>query len=219
MRNFAVKFAILCRRLDEKVTPQDFLDLSPEETLRVYQSALSPQEQGVVLFGFTDEAILAILDQEMAVDMERNRLVFRKAFLDATSIQRANGALRTFIPEEEELVERLATWLFEATRNLYRRELSPARLEDIKEEYRACFRFYAQKYDHVDSERLHVLCSSTQAMKDFVHSLVIDAMFKADASKVLFGEASSYHQAWVRKQMFRLMLSRTVEQYLLHCAA
>ncbi len=173
----------------------------------------------MLLFGFTDEAVISILDQEIAVDMERDRLVFRKAFLDATSIQRANGVLRAFSPEEEELVERLAIWLFEATRNLYRQELSPARLEDIKEEYRACFRYYAQKYDNVDSERLHLLCSSTQAMKDFVHSLVIDAMFKADAAKVLFGEASAYHQAWVRKQMFRVMLARTVEQYLLSCVA
>ena len=229
MRNFAVKFAILKARLtgEERPTPQAFLDLTPEEMLRRYMGALGEENTGVVMFAFSDKAVLDILDEEFEVDMERNVLLFRKTYLDARSIRlagggRASSETDSFTPSELGLINDLALWLLDATRSLYRGDLNEVRIEDIKQEYAENFRVYARKcvpeYEPGGAEfLLRNLFASLKSMMAFTHSLTVDAMFKADAAKVLFGEQSGYHQAWFRKQIFRHMMSKAVEQYITAC--
>jgi len=229
LRNFAVKFAILKARLtgEERPNSQAFLDLMPEEMLRRYMGALGEENTGVVMFAFSDKAVLDILDEEFEVDMERNVLLFRKTYLDARSIRlagggRASSETDSFTPSELGLIDDLALWLLDATRSLYRGDLNEARMEDIKQEYAENFRVYARKcvpeYEPGGAEfLLRNLFASLKSMMAFTHSLTVDAMFKADAAKVLFGEQSGYHQAWFRKQIFRHMMSKAVEQYITAC--
>ncbi len=226
MRNFAVKLAILAARIqgEDKPNPQAFLDLSPDEMLQRFQNILGRENCGVVMFAFSEQAILDILDQEFEVDVDRNVLMFRKTFLDAHSIRlagagRASSEGRPFTTTEQGLIRDLSRWLLEATRSLYRGDLSEKRMADIQDEYAENFRVYALKcitdYQPGAAEPLlRSLFTSLDSMLAFCHSLTVDAMFKADAAKVIFGDQSGYHQAWLRKQIFRHMMSRAVEDYI-----
>ncbi|HEY9746300.1 MAG TPA: hypothetical protein V6C99_08795, partial [Oculatellaceae cyanobacterium] len=101
MRNFAYKFAILTARLTGELRPDPlpYLDLSPLEALEKYKNLLSESARGVILFGFSDEALLAILDEEFEVDLDSHGLLFRKTFLDARSIRLA-GLGRSLAEEQ-----------------------------------------------------------------------------------------------------------------------
>jgi hypothetical protein len=228
-----VKFVILAARLAgrEKPAPldyQEYLDLSPNEALAKYKSLLDENARGILVFGFSDQAILDILDQEFEVDMDRLTLVFRKPYLDAQSIDLAGGSRgkgepTPFTHREQAMIENLALWLLDATRSLYRGDLGASRLRDIRQEYAECFGAYARKcLPNVapgDAEVfLRSLFASLKTMRAFCHSLTVDAMFKADAAKVLFGEESAYHQAWFRKQVFRHMMAKAVDRYIANCA-
>lgn len=231
VRNCAYKFAILTARLTGEIKPDPvpYLDLSSQAALDKYKKLLSDSARGVILFGFSDEALIAILDEEFEVDMDTHGLLFRKTFLDARSTRLA-GIGRTQIwnheltAKELSLIDKLAQWLLDATRELYRPDLAPARLEDIRLEYAENVRQYALKYAREDEAGgaellLRSLFASVKAMNAFCHSLTVDAMFKADAAKIVFGEQSGYYQAWFRKQIFRHMMSRTVERYITSCIA
>ncbi len=229
VRNLAAKFAILSAPWEEegRADTQAYLDLSPSDMLDRYQALLGVENWGVVLFGFSDQAVLDILDEEFEIDMERNVLLFRKTYLDGRSIRlagagRASSENYPFTATELKLVENLARWLLEATRSLYRGDLSEARLQDIQEEYAENFRVYACKavthFEVGEAEALlRSLFGSVKAMTAFCHSLTVDALFKGDAAKMLFGEQSGYYQAWLRKQVFRHMMSKTVETYISAC--
>lgn len=229
MRNLAVKFAILSARWEPegRADTQAYLDLSPEAMLDRYQSLLGIENWGVVMFGFSGQAVIDILDEEFEIDMERNVLLFRKTYLDARSIRLAGGGRASveaypFTETELKLVENLADWLLEATRSLYRGDLNESRLQDVRQEYAENFRVYACKaifnYESGEAEELlRSLFGSVKAMTAFCHSLTVDALFKGDAAKMLFGEQSGYYQAWFRKQIFRHMMSKAVEAYISAC--
>lgn len=241
VRNYPVKFAILAARIlgadtadteapsASKELIQDYLDLSPEQGIVRLLGQLDDIQRGIVMFGFSNQAILDILDEEFEVDMDTGVLVFRKPFLDARSIRlagggRASGQIDSFTPREQSVIESLTGWLLDATRSLYRGDLSETRLRDIREEYTENFGVYARKcvpnYEPGDAEVfLRSLFVSLKTMRAFGHSLTVDAMFKADAAKVLFGENSGYHQAWLRKQVFRHMMSKAIDQYIVSCTA
>jgi hypothetical protein len=231
VRNFAYKLSILTARLTGEIKPDPvpYLDLSCAQALDKYKNLLSESAKGIILFGFSDEALLAILDEEFEVDMETHGLLFRKTFLDARSIRlagigRNQNENHYFTEKEQALIDKLALWLLDATRELYRPDLSEARLEDIRREYVENVRTYALKYAQEDEAGgaellLRSLFASSKIMNAFCHSLTVDAMFKADAVKVIFGEQSGYYQAWFRKQIFRHMMSKAVEQYITSCVA
>ncbi len=227
LRNCAVKFAILAARAigAERPDPGAFLDLTPWAALQRFKSYLDDTQRGIVMFGLSDQAIMDILDTEFDVNMDNYTLVFRKSVLDAESICLAGGGRfavgqdTLFTPKERILVENLAGWLLEATRSLYKTDLSEGRAQDILNEYAENVRVYVRKcvpnYEPGDAEVfLRSLFASAKAMRAFCHSLTVDAMFKADAAKVIFGDQSAYHQAWFRKQIFRHMMSKAVDEYI-----
>lgn len=229
LRNFAVKFAILSARWepDERADTQSYLDLTPQAMLERYKELLGVENWGTIMFGFSDQAVLDILDEEFEVDVERNVLMFRKTYLDGRSIRlagagRASTEAYPFTETELKLVESLADWLLEATRSLYRGDLNGARLDDVRQEYAENFRVYACKavtdYEPGGAEELlRSLFGSVKTMTAFCHSLTVDALFKGDAAKMMFGEQSGYYQAWFRKQIFRHMMSKAVEEYISAC--
>lgn len=239
MRNFAVKFAILTRRFEADACTQDFLDLCPEESLEVFKDALPMDALTALRFGFSDTALLNVLDYEFDVDLdrlsateecERGALVFKKHTLDAESVRLAglldyyqtednDNAEPVFDEEDERLIGSLGEWLLDVTRPLYRTSLAEDRFIDIQAEYEECFRIYARKHMADDYKRLSELFGKIDTMTTFTHAMTVDAMFRADAAKLLFGEHSGYHMAWVRKQMFRHMISSCVRDYIAACAA
>lgn len=210
----------------ERPDPAIYMGYTPPAALALFKKYLTETERGILTFGFSDSALLRILDAEFDVDLERQVLVFRKAYLDAQSIRLASDGRSegSFSTSEQALVDNLADWLLEATRSLYRGDLSAERLSDIRAEYAENFRVYARKcVPDYDPEGvtllLRSLFASVKAMSAFCHSLTVDAMFKADATRVLFGEESSYYQAWFRKQIFRHMMCKAVDQYVTSCLA
>lgn len=230
MRSCAVKFAILAAHPLglEKPAPSDFLELSPVEAVQRYKALLSEEERGALMFGFSDKAITDILDEEFEIDLEHEALVFRKPYLDARSIRlagggRASAEIDSLTEKEQALLESLALWLLDATRSLYRGDMGEARTRDILREYEENVGVYVRKcvtaYDPGAAEVfLRSLFASVKAMRAFCHSLTADALFKADAARVLFGESSAYYQAWFRKQVFRHMMCKAVDQYINSCA-
>ena len=246
MRNFAVKFAILINRqvqalsrssavpegplmtLPHTVTAQELLDEPPMDMLELYKQELDRKERGILRFGFTDQAILDILDADFEVDVERGVLIFRKTSLDSASVKLALGQGQStyLLPDDEAeaLVTHLSNWLFEASRELYREDLNEFRVADIKYEYAVCLRNYADKLVSIGegpghADVLHQLLASVKAMKAFLHSLTADAIFKMDAAGLLFGEQSGYAQAWMRKKFFRNLVAQSVESYIVRHAA
>lgn len=228
-----MKFALLSARLTGVMPlPAQFSDEEPcgdpLAQVRAFKDRIGEADQGVLLFGFSDYALVDILNEEFDVDPETRQLVFRKPYLDARSIQLAAGRLQnpdalTFSRREEALIEGLAAWLFEATRSLYRDALDEARIADIRFEYAECIRLYAEKKipdcDPDGAELLlRSLKASPKAMSALMHAMTVDAMFKADAARIIFGEESAYAQAWYRKQIFRHMMCKAVDQHMSRCA-
>lgn len=225
----AMKIALLSARLrGEKPTPADIPDRDPLECLQEFKSLIGEADQGVLLFGFNDYALIDILNEEFDIEPDSGQLVFHKPSLDARSIQLAGGRMQNpnalhFTHREEMRIENLAGWLFEATRSLYRDCLDADRIADIRFEYAEAIRMYAEKKvldcdpDGVDW-LLRSLAGSAKAMNAFMHALTVDAMFKADAARIIFGEDSAYAQAWYRKQIFRHMMCKAVDQYMTSCA-
>jgi hypothetical protein len=215
LRNFAVKFAILLGRFREAVSPQFFLDLSPTESLAYFRRYCPDEVRAATFFGFSDNALLNILDQEFEVEVESNRLVFQKTMLDAESIILANDLPSALNDDDEARIHTLAKWLFEATRSLYRRELSPDRLRDIQEEYRQGFRLFIHRYGpDVPYVLLNEKFENPEAWLRYTHAMTIDALYKADAAQALFGEESGYAIAWRRKELFRNRVSQLLEKSL-----
>ena len=251
MRNAAKKFALLSARMGEaQAMPEralpaavrrggdlgsprphqvmDASDLAPLDHLRRFMRKLGEVEHGVVMFGFSDKALLDIMDEEFEADLENGVLAFAKQNLDARSIQLAAGRhenpeARQFTRKEEALIDNLSSWLVEATRLLYRDGVDAAKLEDIRQEYAECIRIYTEKKvlpcDPNGSEvLLRCLFGSAQDMRAFMHAITVDAMFKADAARVIFGDESAYAEAWFRKQVFRHKMCKAVDQYMTSCA-
>ncbi len=214
MRNIAMKLGVLAKRFNNGLTTQRLLDHPPEEALKLFKSSLPGDVRGVLLFSFNDKALLNILDREIDISSDGQKLVFRKSLLDAESIHLSGGITRVFTDGELQMLTGISSWLVEVTRHLFRKDLSPARLKDTQQEYLAQLKLF------VDKNNLHTLDDIQQklgkitGMKAFTHAMTIDAMYKADAAKLIFGEDSGYHQAWMRKQVFRHMVTRAISEHI-----
>jgi hypothetical protein len=239
VRNLAVKFAWLSAcggaTLDrphaevKKPNPQLFMDLAPVEMLQRYKRMLHKNTRGILLFGFSDAAFLAILDEEFEVDMEREQLFFRKTFLDARSIRLAGIYEPTaeglqLTPRQQILLENAANRLLESTRHLYRQDMHSERLNDVQREYQESILSYMQRRllpeglgyavgnrnDQIEGI-LRLLLASDKNLRAFCHAMTADALFKTDAAAAIFGPSSGYAQAWKRKQIFRQMLAESLQ--------
>lgn len=215
VRNYAVKYAILLRRFDPDCSPQRFLELSEAQAFERFRSDLPDDVRHAVFFAFSDRGFREVVDLELEVDTTRYSLDFRKPFLDARSIRRA-GLLgeplqRRFSDHESRIIDMLADYLLEATRHLYRSTLNEHRQRDILEEYREMLRIYAAKHQHHPDNPLARMFSSRRALTKFLYAMVVDAMLKADAIRLLLGEESAWHRVWQRKMMFRRLMAAAVE--------
>lgn len=235
MRNFAVKFALLASRLTaEKANPADYIELTPQDMLLRYKRLLNQEQRGILLFAFSDAALMAILDEEFEVDADRNQLLFRKTFLDTRSIRLAGmgeegpDGLR-FRVREQALIEHAAIRLLEATRHLYRFDMNEERLDDVRREYEENIRSYLRRgldrhlCDHPEVYQngmeltLRALMASEKTLRAFCHSMTVDAIFKTDAARLLFGDGSGYAAAWERKQIFRHMIAKSLQGFASGC--
>lgn len=242
VRNLAIKFALLTSHITAKKSDSEaYLDLAPSEMLRRYKACLSREQRSVLLFGFSDNALLAIVDEEFELEADRPLLLFRKTFLDARSVHLAGigeEGLSGFplTAREQALMEHAAIRLLEATRHLYRHDVSDERLEDIRQEYEENIRSYLRRRlprQHLhkpmtrttsDSGRnnglemmLRALMASDKTLRAFCHAMTADAIFKTDAARLLFGEGSAYAEAWKRKQIFRHMIAQSLQGLVSGC--
>ncbi len=215
MRNYAVKYAILLRRFDPDCSPQRFLELSEAQAFERFRGDLPDPVRHAVFFAFSDRAFLEVIDRELEVDTTRYSLEFRKPFLDARSIHLAGlpgeSLQRRFSDHESRMIDMLADYLMETTRHLYRTTLNEHRQGDILEEYREMLRIYATKRQHHPDNPLARMFSSPKALTKFLYAMVVDAMLKAEAVRLLLGEDSAYHRVWQRKMMFRRLMAAAVE--------
>lgn len=172
-----------------------------------------------VFFGFSDEALLEILDREMDIDLDQNVLIYRKALLDARSIRIAQATSTQFTTTQENDVQSLCEWLFKATRCLYREDLGHQRTLDVQDEYAEYFKLFAQNYGEMaGAEWLQQLkreatSESRPLWRRFMNYIAADGVFKTDAAHALFGEESGYTQAWMRKTYFRYRIANQVGRF------
>lgn len=224
LRNFAIKFAILLGRFHRNVVPKLFLDLTPSECLTYFLQELPDPIRQRLYFSYPDHALLDMIDTEFEVDMERNKLVFRKPLLDAESIRIAQGVRKTLGVTEDLMIQSLAGWMFDATRGLYRKDIGSDRVRDIQEEYGHYFRLFSEKFGPEDGDRLIALMAERrsedrQSWLRFTNAMTADAVYKTDGAQALFGEESAYALAWQRKELFRHRMSQVIERFILSHAA
>jgi hypothetical protein len=61
LRNLAIKFAMLTSQITAKKPDSEaYLDLAPLDMLKLYKACLSREQRSVLLFAFSDNALLAI---------------------------------------------------------------------------------------------------------------------------------------------------------------
>jgi len=215
--NLALKFACLSTKLskDEQVTSKihadHYLDLSPHDMFRYFYSQLNLEQRAALQFAFTETALLAILNTELEFDPEQRDLLFKKASLNSRSLFLANLRDSHQVDADSSSVfsqslEHLTARIWHSTRNLYETELPPEREKELRAEMQECSR---QMLSRLPMDQLE-LYAHTVSIRRFCFGLAAEAMFKCDASAALFGEQSSYTQAWKRKQIFRLMQAQRV---------
>lgn len=223
MRNYAVKYAILLRRFDSDCSPQQFLDLSEPEALEQLRNKLPENVRHAVFFAFSDRAFCEIVDRELEVDTTRYSLDFRKPFLDAQSIRRAGllgeSLQRRFSENERRIIDMLAEYLMDATRHLYRPTLNEHRQRDILEEYREMLQVYAAKHQYHPDNPLVQMFRSRKALMKFLYAMVVDALLKTEAIRLLMGEESTYYRVWQRKMLLCRLMAAAVETAELRQAA
>lgn len=217
MGNLALKFACLSAKLgkNEQVTPKihadHYLDLNPHDMFWHFHSQLNLEQRAALQFAFTETALLAILNTEFEFDPEQRDLVFKRASLNSRSLFLANLRDSHQVDADSSAVfsqslEHLTGRIWHSTRNLYEAELPPEREKELRAEMQECAR---QMLSRLPLDQVE-LYAHTVSIRRFCFGLAAEAMFKCDASAALFGEQSSYTQAWKRKQIFRLMQAQRV---------
>lgn len=236
MRDLAIKYAVLChqQRVDVpfKTLVNEFSDCPPIEAFNRFKQRISPFVYGVLRFGFPDKALSDIIlyEHQLLLESEPPVLSFVKTSIDVESLRLAGGVTKEFTLREHDLIDSLSAWLVDATSPLFKTQASLqavnrpelARDRNSQETPRAMFRellrLYADKQSILDPHSLYSL-SSLGAMSHFTNAMTADALYKADAARILFGENSSYYHAWLHQQMFRNLIARTVRQFILSFAA
>jgi hypothetical protein len=214
--NLALKFACLSAKITNvagntsKIHADDYLDLSPHEMYRLFQSHLNLEQRAALQFGFTETALIAILNTEFDFDPERRDLRFKRSSLNARGLFLAN---LTDLQVDAEptpvflhLLGHLTTRFWNATRHLYDADLPPEREKELRAEMQECAR---QALSRLSLEQAE-LYTNTVPIRRFCFALAAESIFKCDASAALFGDNSAYTQAWKRKQIFRLMQAQRI---------
>jgi hypothetical protein len=216
MKNLAVKFAVIESRFHKDVSIRSYLGLTPEAGLRRVLGLLQPEARTSLLFAFTENALLSILEDELEVQMDSGHLLFVKPTLDAQSIVLAQDLDWVFTPEEQAYLEELVDWMFRHTRSLFRDVLGPQKALNIQDEYAELFRLFAHRYhQELGDEWLAIMLNETRLnnrplFRQMMQCGVVDAIFKTNAIKGLLGENSSYADAWFRKSHLRGKISEVL---------
>jgi hypothetical protein len=222
--SLASKFAILSSLSGSQhlLPAEAFATLAPFDMLALFQAGLGDEKRDMIQFGFSDDALLAVLSGEFDLDLDRKALLFVKTSLDTTSIRLAGGgyasdACAVSHAENRQIAE-LAQWLFNASRSLYLSGHYRVKSAEALADYTETLKQYLYK-QHVTStetlwEQLATLSNSTQAIIRFCNTMTADAMFKYDAASLLFGSQTAYPQAWFKKYIFRHQLAKSVSAFI-----
>lgn len=199
MFNLPVKLSVLSEQYDA-LSPQVFLDKTPEECINLYRNILRDKQRQTLDFSFTVAAMLLVLEKEFEVRVVKRELIFIKNHLDAESWLYANG-LKEYAPDEQLLgsLENIADTLWTQTAML-----SPIHttLDDrlaLKREIKVLLYLHAIKYGQYDPQFIEHLATPS-GLKRFLNLVVAEAIYKADGAKILFGRESHYYQLWLEKQ-------------------
>lgn len=202
MFNLPVKLSVMSAPFCP-LSPQVYLDCTPEFALRVFLDILPEQARQTVEFAFSPRALLLILEYELEVQVARRQLVFIKPALDAESWLLANGITRLpDLPPSVESELDLATEALWHLTALFTAGDEPVESRiALKKELKTLLVLYWQKYgQHKHSPPVPAL-KTVPGMLYFLNLVVAEAIYKADATRILFGRESQYHQLWYGKQI------------------
>ncbi len=199
MFNLPVKLALLSEQ-HHWLSPQNFLDWSPQEGLALYLDILSPREREALDFAFSARAILLILEKEFEVRVAHQGLVFVKTHLDSLSWLYANG-LSTY-PDVGETALLLDTIAEEFWLQTVRFTLEPSRFTEraiLRDELSVLLMLYYHRYAPQNTGLLDQL-HTFSGMRRVLSLAIAEAIYKADGAKVLFGPQAPYTRLWEKKQ-------------------
>lgn len=216
MKNLALKFAVIASRWVQPVSPQTYLDKTPEEGLALLLSVVPAEIVSNLRFAFSESALLAIIEDELDVQLEAGQLTFHKPQLDAQSIMLAQDLHLAFSQDEQLLLDEMADWMFRHTRSAYPESLGHKRTLDIQDEYQELFRLFYHRYQStLSTDWLPMMMNETRLpyrplIRQMMQCAVADAIFKSNAMKAFLGDHSGYADAWFRKSYLRSKLSELV---------
>lgn len=200
MFNLPVKLSVMSTPYSS-LSPQVFLDLTPEKALTLFLETLPEWAGNTLAFAFTPEAILLLLEREFEVRVAKRQMVFLKPALDSQSWLLANGLLECpSVPAEvEHRLEMLTEHLWSQTA-----PFSPATtpLDErigLRREIKTLFLLYYLRHGHQKTSSLDEL-TTFKGISRFLNLVVVEAMYKADGARVLFGRDSDYYRLWLEKQ-------------------
>lgn len=178
------------------LSPQVFLDRSPQESIRIYKSTMPQAALNTLEFAFSDAAILLILEREFEVRVARREMVFLKPALDPESWLLANGLTNLPpIPVPDEVLETLTEALWNETGKTTTWRTTVDDRVRQRREIKTLLVLYWHQYGRQNPHCLHHL-RKPDGFKAFFNMVVTQAMYKADGAAVMFGRKSAYCQLW-----------------------
>jgi len=158
-----------------------------------------------------------LLDSLSAWLVDATRPLFKERLISESKVSSALGSIHKLMPhpiispEEPTPVDSVS---------------SPSVSQDpTRQMFREMLKLYADKYAQLKPDVLQQMASFSpytpgpSAMSAFTHAMTVDALYKADAARVLFSEQSGYYHAWLHQQMFRNLIAQTVGAYIQSFAA
>jgi hypothetical protein len=153
-----------------------------------------------------------MLEHEFEVPVSRRQLVFNKPYLDAQSWQFSHGFQELpQYPEFDEIIESLTETMWKQTLPF---SSTVTTLEDrisLRRELQTLLILYLVRFGQPDLWHALQVLKMGGGLKHFFNLVVTDALYKADAAKVLFGRESEYYHLWLEKQYEFLRYAQYVE--------
>lgn len=200
MFNLPVKLSVLSMPYFP-LSPQVFLDKTPEECLRVFKEILPEKLRYVLDFAFPSRGILLLLEKEFEVRVIRQEMLFTKPHLDSESWLFANGFRKSpaVEPAVEGILQGIAEDLWEQVSALSPVCTHPIDKSGLLEELRILLSLYYSRYGSQNPRSLDWL-QTFRGIGQFLNLVVAEAIYKADGAKVLFGREAVYPGLWIDKQ-------------------
>ncbi|MDX2084477.1 MAG: hypothetical protein SFZ03_03715 [Candidatus Melainabacteria bacterium] len=212
----AERLFLLQQSFNRVVSPRPFAKLTDvEELMTFFKSRLPKAAQGALLFGFSNDGLARLLVVDLKVNPQANRLECGKKQIDAASLRAANALPVGFVPPTHPTIDGLADWCIQQARPLFQDDFLYHQRLCTHEVFCEIIRLYLyRKLSEANGPSpqttLDKLWSEPEQRRPMLHWMTVDALYKADALRVLLGEEHPYSRLWTQHQMFRFLVAQHI---------